>query len=106
MAKTTNQPDRELALDESPRWTVVPVFHRLTAKERKSNKQPTIKHWSLSYDGRCRLKAEPSSERDVERLREIAKLFNSRNARPADVTRNGSLQLDMFPADQFPNLTA
>jgi hypothetical protein len=102
MAKTTTQPERELGLDESPRWTVEPVFARLTAKERKKGKDPALKHWSLRYDGRCRLTAE--SERDIERLREMAKLFNSRNARPSDVKRNGMLQLDMFPELTPPDL--
>ncbi|MCW1883977.1 hypothetical protein OKA04_04505 [Luteolibacter flavescens] len=89
-----SQPDKELPLGECPRWTVIPVFHKLTAKERKKGKQPTIKHWSLRYDGRCRQTA--ISERDIERLREIARLLNARNARPADVKASG-LQLDMFP---------
>lgn len=72
----------ELPITESPRWTVEPVFKRQTKDEIKAGKPKELKHYVLIYAGTAEKKA--TGERDVERLREMARFCNKRGLVPRE----------------------
>jgi hypothetical protein len=87
-----------LALEETPRWTVEPIVGRdpkLAGKRRKKTDAMVIIRHDLRCDGRRWESAD--TERGVERLREMARLYNVRGVAPYQVTRSGDIQLDFFP---------
>ena len=88
----------ELALNEAPRWTVEAVVARdprLYGKRKTSSDAHVIIRHELRYNGKRHEKGV--TEREVERLREMARVFNLMGATPKHVRRNGDLQLDLFP---------
>lgn len=89
--------NEELPLNEAPRWTVVPVLGRdpeRIGKKKLKAEQPVIIRHDLRYGSRRMEKG--FTDKEVERLREMAKLFNSKGAEPKDIRRDGSVQLQLW----------
>ncbi|MFT3992546.1 MAG: hypothetical protein QM680_14200 [Luteolibacter sp.] len=72
--------EKELPLTEEPSWSVVPVFARLTRKEKKLNIQPTLKHYELRFGTKCQERA--TSKVGADRLEELARLYNRNKTKP------------------------
>ena len=87
----------ELDLNEAPRWTVEPVIGRdpkLKGKRKKAEDAQVILRHELRYKGKRHEKG--ITQREVERLREMARIFNQKGATPNQITRRGDIQMDLF----------
>ncbi len=84
----------ELPIEEPPRWIVVPIYQRISAKHRKRGIVPDFKRHELRFDGKTYETAYGPAQEN--RLRDLARLFNQRKATPARPSAPTAQQPDLF----------